>query len=75
MTTRFQISGTQTTLIVSTVAMTNWLDDCVFKLRSVCLTVYSFFDVMSTSSPQKKIALLKIALRFESISGTFWQHF
>ena len=32
-------------------------------------TVSSFFDVMSTSSPGEKIALLYIALRFESISG------
>lgn len=37
----------------------------IFLLR----TVSSFFDVMSTSSPGEKIALLYIALRFESISG------
>ncbi|XP_015771558.1 PREDICTED: C2 domain-containing protein 3-like [Acropora digitifera] len=39
---------------------------------STSAPIEGFFDVMSTSSPQKKIASLKIALRFESISENYF---
>jgi len=40
---------------------------------SASAPVQGFFDVMSTSSPGEKIALLYIALRFESISAAYSQ--
>ena len=38
-------------------------------ILSVPFRIYSFFDVVSTSAPGEKLALLYIAIKFESLSG------